>query len=99
MFVFDNLMALDDKNLGTLLRSVDGEILVVALKGTDERMKTKMFGCMSTRAAQSIQDAIADKGPMRLVEVQEAQKEVLAIARRLAVVGSFLLVGLGVDYV
>jgi flagellar motor switch protein FliG len=99
MFVFDNLMALDDKNLGTLLRSVDGEILVVALKGADERMKTKMFGCMSTRAAQSIQDAIADKGPMRLVEVQEAQKEVLAIARRLAAEGTIQLGGKGDDYV
>jgi len=99
MFVFDNLMALDDKNLGTLLRSVDGEILVVALKGVDERMKTKMFGCMSSRAAQSIQDAIADKGPMRLAEVQEAQKEVLAIARRLAAEGTIQLGGKGDDYV
>jgi len=99
MFVFDNLMALDDKNLGTLLRSIDGEILVVALKGADERMKTKMFGCMSTRAAQSIQDAIADKGPMRLAEVQEAQKEVLSIARRLAAEGTIQLGGKGDDYV
>jgi flagellar motor switch protein FliG len=99
MFVFDNLMALDDKNLGTLLRSIDGEILVVALKGADERMKTKMFGCMSSRAAQSIQDAIADKGPMRLAEVQEAQKEVLAIARRLAAEGTIQLGGKGDDYV
>jgi flagellar motor switch protein FliG len=99
MFVFDNLMALDDKNLGTLLRSVDGEILVVALKGADERMKTKMFGCMSSRAAQSIQDAIADKGPMRLAEVLEGQKEVLAIARRLAAEGTLMLGGKGDDYV
>jgi len=82
-----------------LLRSVDGEILVVALKGVDERMKTKMFGCMSSRAAQSIQDAIADKGPMRLAEVQEAQKEVLAIARRLAAEGTIQLGGKGDDYV
>ena len=99
MFIFDNLMALDDKNLGTLLRSVDGEILTVALKGVDERMKTKIFGCMSSRAAQSIQDAIADKGPMRLAEVQEAQKEMLAIARRLAAEGTIQLGGKGDDYV
>jgi flagellar motor switch protein FliG len=99
MFVFDNLMALDDKNLGTLLRSVDSDILVVALKGADDRMKTKMFGCMSSRAAQSIQDAIADKGPMRLAEVQEAQKEMLAIARRLAAEGTIMLGGKGDDYV
>ena len=99
MFVFDNLMALDDKNLGTLLRSIDGDILTVALKGADERMKTKMFGCMSSRAAQSIQDAIADKGPMRLAEVQEAQKEMLSIARRLAAEGTIQLGGKGDDYV
>jgi flagellar motor switch protein FliG len=99
MFVFDNLMALDDKSLGTLLRSVDSDILVVALKVADERMKTKMFGCMSSRAAQSIQDAIADKGPMRLAEVQEAQKEMLAIARRLAAEGTINLGGKDDDYV
>ena len=99
MFVFDNLMALDDKSLGTLLRSVESEILVVALKGADDRMKTKMFGCMSSRAAQSIQDSIADRGPMRLAEVQEAQKEMLAIARRLAAEGTIMLGGKGDDYV
>jgi len=99
MFVFDNLMALDDKSLGTLLRTVESDTLVVALKGADERMKTKMFGCMSSRAAQSIQDAIADKGPMRLAEVQEAQKEMLAITRRLAAEGTIMLGGKGDDYV
>jgi len=99
MFVFDNLMALDDKSLGTLLRTVESDTLVVALKGADERMRTKMFGCMSSRAAQSIQDSIADKGPMRLAEVQEAQKEMLAVARRLAADGTIMLGGKGDDYV
>lgn len=99
MFVFDNLMALDDKSMGTLLRSVETDLLVVALKGVDERMKTKMFGCMSSRAAQSIQDSIADKGPMRLAEVQEAQKAILSIARRLAADGTINLGGKGDDYV
>lgn len=97
MFVFDNLNALDDKSLGTLLRSVESDILVVALKGCEERLKNRMFGCMSSRAAQSIQDAIADKGPMRLAEVQEAQKEVLSIARRLAAEGTINLGGKGDD--
>jgi len=91
MFVFDNLMALDDKGLGTLLRTVDSDTLVVALKGADKKLQAKMFGCMSSRAAQSIQDAMADKGPMRLAEVQEAQKEVLSIARRLAAEGTISL--------
>ena len=99
MFVFDNLMALDDKSMGTLLRSVDTDVLVVALKGVDERMKTKMFGCMSSRAAQSIQDTITDRGPMPRTEVMEAQKDVLSIARRLASEGTIMLGAKGDDYV
>ena len=83
MFVFENLNDLDDKGLGTLLRTVDNDVLVVALKGADERLRNRMLGCMSSRAAQSIQDEIAERGPMRLAEVQDAQKEMLAIARRL----------------
>lgn len=99
MFVFDNLNALDDKNLGTLLRAVDNSILVVALKGADERLRAKMLGCMSTRAAQSITDEMAERGPMRLAEVQDAQKEMLAIARQLANAGTINLGGKGEDYV
>jgi flagellar motor switch protein FliG len=99
MFVFDNLYAIDDKSMGALLRAVENDILVVALKGADEKMRAKMFGCMSSRAAQSIQDEIQDRGPMRLVEVQEAQKEMLAIARRLASEGAIMLGGKGDDYV
>jgi flagellar motor switch protein FliG len=100
MFVFDNLMALDDKSMGALLRAVENDILVVALKGADERMRNKMFACMSSRAAQSIQDEIQDRGPMRLAEVQDAQKEMLAIARRLAAEGTIMLGGKGgEDYV
>jgi flagellar motor switch protein FliG len=92
-------MALDDKSMGALLRTVENDTLVVALKGADERMRTKMFGCMSSRAAQSIQDEIADRGPMRLAEVQDAQKEMLAVARRLAAEGTIMLGGKGDDYV
>lgn len=99
MFVFDNLISLDDKSLGTLLRQIESEVLVVALKGCDEKLKTKMFGCMSSRAAQSIQDDIEAKGPMRLAEVQDAQKEILATARRLSEAGTIMLGGKGDDYV
>lgn len=99
MFVFENLNALDEKSLGTLLRTVENEVLVVALKGADEKLRQKMFGCMSSRAAQSIQDEIAERGPMRLVEVQDAQKEVLSIARRLADAGTINLGGKEDDYV
>jgi len=99
MFVFDNLMALDDKSLGTLLRTVENDVLVVALKGADDRLRAKMFACMSSRAAQSIQDEIAERGPMRLAEVQDAQKEVLSIARKLADAGTISLGNRGDDYV
>jgi len=99
MFVFDNLNALSEKDLGTLLRSVDNEVLIVALKGCEPLLRGKMFGCMSSRAAQSIQDEMAERGPMRLVEVQEAQKQIIAIARRLADAGTISLGGKGEDYV
>jgi len=99
MFIFDNLMAVGDKDLGTLLRTVDNDILVVALKGADERLRQKIFGCMSSRAAQSIQDEILDRGPMRLADVQEAQKAMLSVARKLATEGVISLGGKGDDYV
>lgn len=97
MFIFDNLNEVEDKHLGTLMRQIDNELLVVALKGCDEKLKAKILGCMSSRAAQSIQDAIAEKGPMRLAEVQDAQKEILATARKLADAGTIMLGGKGGD--
>lgn len=99
MFIFDHLMEVDDKNLGMLLQQVDSEVLVVALKGADERLRDKLFGCMSSRAADTIRDEMEERGPMRLVEVMDAQKEVLAVARRLADAGTIMLKGRGEDYV
>src|SRR3546814_12675528 len=66
MFVFDNLNELDDKNLGILLRNVENDVLVVALKGANEVLRDRMSGCMSQRATQSVQDDIEERGPMRL---------------------------------
>lgn len=99
MFIFDNLMDVEEKSLGMLLRSVESETLVLALKGADDKLRAKMLGCMSSRAAQSIQDEIAERGPTRLTEVQEAQREVLTIARRLADAGTIMLGGKSDDYV
>ena len=99
MFVFDNLYDLDEKNLGTLLRNIESDVLVVALKGAEDKVREKMLGCMSSRAADSIRDEMEEKGPMRLAEVLEAQKEVIGIARRLADAGTIMLKGLGDDYV
>lgn len=99
MFIFDNLIELDEKNLGTLLRTVDNELLVVALKGANEALKRKIFGCMSSRAAQAIQDDLEERGPIRLAEVVDAQKQIITMARRMADAGTIMLAGKGDDFV
>ncbi len=99
MFIFENLLELAEKDLGTLMRGVDTEQLVVALKGASDMLRTKILGCMSQRAAQSIQDEMEERGPMRLADVLEAQKAVIAEARRLAEEGTITLGGRGDDYV
>jgi flagellar motor switch protein FliG len=99
MFVFENLNAVDEKNLGILMRSIDPNDLAVALKGCDERLRDKIMGSMSARAAASIIDEMEAKGPMRVTEVQEAQKRIVAVARKLSDAGTMVLAGRGDDYV
>ncbi|MET0364313.1 MAG: flagellar motor switch protein FliG [Sphingobium sp.] len=99
MFVFDNLMGLTEKDLGTLMRSVESEQLIVALKGANEGLRAKILASMSARAAQSISDEMNERGPMRLTDVVEAQKAVIASARRMAEQGTIQLGGKGDDYV
>ncbi len=99
MFVFENLIAVDDKNLGILMRNIEPEDLAIALKGADERLRDKIMGCMSVRAAAAILDEMEAKGPMRVTEVQEAQKRIIAIARKLSDAGTMVLAGRGDDYV
>lgn len=95
MFVFDNLIKSDDRSLQTLLRAVDPEILVIALKGADEDLTAKLLSCMSTRQAEGIKDEMDALGPIRLSEVQEAQKQVINIARRMSDEGTIMLAGRG----
>jgi flagellar motor switch protein FliG len=83
MFVFDNLLELDDKNLSTLLRSIDSDVLVKSLKGVEEDVRNRFLGCMSSRAADGIRDEIEARGPMKLADVLEAQKVMIAVARGL----------------
>ncbi len=99
MFVFENLLEMDDKNLGTLIRNVDGDILVKALKGVDENSRTRILGCMSARAADGIRDEMEARGPTKLAEVMEAQKAMIAIARGLAKDGTIQMGGGDDDYV
>jgi flagellar motor switch protein FliG len=99
MFIFENLLELSDKDLGTVMRAIDSSILVVALKGASDMLRNKILGCMSQRAAQSISDEMEERGPMRLAEVLEAQKQVIAEARRMGDEGTIMLGGKGDDYV
>jgi flagellar motor switch protein FliG len=99
MFVFDNLLELDDKNLGTLIRNIDGDILTRALKGVDEAMRSRFLGCMSSRAADGIRDEMEARGPMKLSEVLDAQKVIIQIARNLAKDGTIQMGGGEDDYV
>ena len=97
MFVFENLLEMDDKNLGTMIRNVDGEILVKALKGVDEAARNRILGCMSARAADGIRDEMEARGPTKLAEVMEAQKAMIAIGRALAKDGTIQMGGAGDD--
>ncbi|MBR9649626.1 flagellar motor switch protein FliG [Thalassovita aquimarina] len=95
MFVFDNLIKSSDRALQTLLREVDNRTLVVALRGADEALQEKLLSCMSNRAAANIVDEMEALGPVRLTEVQAAQKEVIAVARRMSDEGTIMLAGRG----
>jgi flagellar motor switch protein FliG len=99
MFVFDNLLDMDDKNLGTLIRNVDSDILTRALKGVDEAARSRFLGCMSARAADGIRDEMEARGPMKLSEVLEAQKTMIGIARNLTKDGTIVMAGGEDDYV
>ena len=95
MFVFDNLADVDDRGIQTLLREVSSEVLVMALKGADEAIKEKVFKNMSKRAGELLRDDLEAKGPVRISEVESAQKEILTIARRMAEAGEIVLGGKG----
>jgi flagellar motor switch protein FliG len=95
MFVFENLVDLDDRAIQLLLREVQSETLVVALKGTSEELRQKVFKNMSQRAAEMLRDDLDAKGPVRLSEVEAEQREILRIVRRLAEEGQIVLGGKG----
>jgi flagellar motor switch protein FliG len=97
MFVFDNLIDVDDRGIQSLLREVSSDTLIMALKGADEAMKEKIFSNMSKRAAEMMRDDLENKGPVRLSEVEGAQKEILAIARRMSDSGELALGGKGAE--
>jgi flagellar motor switch protein FliG len=95
MFTFDNLVDLDDRAIQLLLREIQSETLVVALKGTSEALQEKVFKNMSARAAEMLREDLEAKGPVRLSEVEAEQKEILKIVRRLAEEGQIVMGGKG----
>ncbi|GIK25823.1 MAG: flagellar motor switch protein G [Betaproteobacteria bacterium] len=97
MFVFENLIDVDDRGIQLLLREVQSESLILALKGANDAMREKVFKNMSQRAAEMLREDLESKGPVRLSEVEREQKEILKIARRLADEGQIQLGGKGED--
>ena len=91
MFVFDNLAEVDDRGIQVLLREVSSDVLVMALKGADDGIKEKVFKNMSKRAGELLRDDLEAKGPVRVSDVENAQKEILTIARRMAEAGEIVL--------
>jgi flagellar motor switch protein FliG len=84
MFTFENLVDIDDRGIQLLLREVSSESLIVAMKGTSETLRNKIFKNMSQRAAEMLRDDFEAKGAVKVSEVEAEQREILKVVRRLA---------------
>jgi flagellar motor switch protein FliG len=91
MFVFENILDIEDRGIQLLLREVQSDALIIALKGSSEEMREKIFKNMSQRAAEMMREDLESKGPVRLSEVEEQQKGILIVVRRLADEGQIAL--------
>ena len=99
MFVFDSLLKVDDRGIQTLLREISNDLLVVALKGCDPKISDKVLSNMSKRAGTLLREDMEARGPIRLSEVEESQKEILDALRRLADSGDIQLGQGGEEFV
>ena len=97
MFVFEDLNKVDDKGIQSILKEISSDSLVIAMKGSSPEIQEKFFKNMSKRAAEMLRDDLEVKGPVRVSEVEVAQKEILSVARRLAESGEIMLGGGGGD--
>ena len=95
MFTFDDVDKIDDKGIQALMKEVQSESLVIALKGATPALREKIFRNMSTRAAETLKEDLDSRGPVRLSEVEAEQKEMLKIVRRLVDEGQIVLAGGG----
>jgi flagellar motor switch protein FliG len=97
MFVFENLMDVDDRSMQRLLKDIDSESLVVALKGATPALRERFFGNMSQRAAETLREELELRGPVRVSQVEAAQKAILQIVRGLADAGEIVVSSPGSD--
>ena len=97
MFTFDDLERLDDRGVQSLLKEVQSESLVIALKGATPELREKIFKNMSTRAAETLREDMESRGPVRVAEVEAEQKELLKVVRRLSDEGVIMIGGGGDD--
>lgn len=99
MFTFENLSGVDNRAIQTLMRNVEPDMMMTALKGAPEYVKEKFFGNMSQRARIMFIDEMEAKGPLRITDVEDAQKAIMRIARKLSDKGELVLAGRGDDFV
>ena len=97
MFGFDDLIKLDDKGIQSVLKEVQSESLVLALKGATPEMRDKVFKNMSSRAAETLKEDLEGRGPVRVSDVEAEQKEILKIVRRLVDDGQIVIASGGAD--
>lgn len=97
MFVFDDIVDIDDRGIQAILREVQSDSLIVAMKGASQELRDKIFKNMSQRAAEMMREDLESKGPVRLSQVEAQQKEILQTIRRLADEGQIVLGGKGED--
>ena len=95
MFTFDDVERIDDKGIQSLMKEVQSESLIVALKGASTELRDKILRNMSSRAAETLKEDLESRGPVRLSEVESEQKEILKIVRRLVDEGQIVIMGGG----
>jgi len=99
MFVFENLLSVDDRGMQRLIREIAADKLVIALKGVDDELKDKFFNNMSSRAAEMLREDLEAQGPVKLADVEAQQKEILLVATQLAESGEIVMGKGGDDFV
>ena len=97
MFIFENITDIDDRGIQLILRLVQSESLIIALKGASEELREKIFRNMSLRASEMMRENLESKGPVRLSDIEAKQKEILKIVRRMSDEGQIDLGGMAED--